>query len=459
MNNLFSSTNRYRLLLCAVTFLATLAACRKLVEIDDPKNQLTPEKVYADTNAAQGVIANVYANYERNINPILNLSLALYADELNYFGLNTETIEFFQSRVSTGNQRNQSLWARLYNMVYQCNDLLEKLPVSENLPDAFRKRVAGEAHFLRAFAYFHLINLYENIPIILATDVAASSKTGQSNLAINYAQIEADLQSAQSLLNDYPLPHTKTRASYYSATALLSKVYLYQQQWPAAAEAANIVINSNLFKLEHPAEVFKASSAETIFQFWTPQGYNYNTPELILTNTNNPQYALNTQLGTAFETDDLRKEHWVGIRSLSNGSNTQVYFYPIKYSNTAADSSDPEYFIYSRLADQYLILAEAKAELGDFDACMTALNVLRERANIQTYSNLSSIELCREAVTRERRLELFLESGDRLFDLKRTGKLNEILKAKPLWLPRARNLPIPRNELSSNRSLIQNDGY
>jgi len=452
--------NKKSMILALISLMLLSTGCKKLIETASPKNQLTPDKVYTDSNAVQSVLLNIYANFERNINPSLQLSLGMYSDELNYYGYDSNTMEFYQSRISPGNQRNLNIWSRLYTMIYQCNDILEQLPSADRLPTAFKQRISGEVLFLRGFAYFHLVNLYDHIPLILETDVNLTAKAKQVSSEIIYVQIEKDLIAAKEQLKSYPQTPLNTRAGKYATIALLSKVYLYQKKWEQAALNANELIRLGTFKLDEPENVFKDNSTETIFQFWTPQGYNYTSPDLILNTSTSPQYALNIKFADSFENDDLRKLHWTGLKTINDGSNNTKYFYTAKYINTTPNNLDPEYFIVFRISEQYLIQAEAKAELGDFDGALTALNIVRKRANLQALSQLNSVQDYQNAIFKERRSELFMEGPDRFFDLKRSGQLNQVMgELKSAWLPRAKNLPIPRSELVANTNLIQNQDY
>lgn len=446
-----------------VTFAGIIissTACKKLITAGSPKSELTPDKVYADTGAVKSVISNIYANFERNIYPTLQLSLGLYADELNYYGQDSNTAEFYLSKVSPGNQRNLNIWSRLYNMIYQCNDVLEQLSKADWLPTAFKQRISGETYFLRAFAYFHLVNLYEHIPLILQTDVNLTSRAAQVPPESIYAQIEKDLTVTKDLLQPYPKAPLSTKVDKYAATALLSKVYLYQKKWQQASSNATELISSGNFELDDLENTFKASSRETIFQFWTPQGYNYTSPELILSASNAPQYALNSKLAAAFENGDQRKQYWTDLKIISDGSKDISYSYPTKYTNISPNNGDPEYLTAFRLAEQYLIQAEAKTEQGDFDGALAALNTVRKRASLGPLPQLNSAEDYRLAILKESRLELFMEGANRFFELKRTGQLNAVMGVlKPSWLTRAKNLPIPRSEMVANPGLIQNQDY
>ena len=122
--------------------------------------------------------------------------------------------------------------------------------------------------------------------------------------------------------------------------------------------------------------------------------------------------------------------------------------------------SGNEYSILLRLAEQYLIRAEARLYLGDLDGAKTDLNLIRNRAALPPITTNIEDEL-KLAIENERRHELFTEQGHRWFDLKRTARANEILgPIKPNWHNTDILLPIPETELNLNPNLQpQNPGY
>ena len=112
-----------------------------------------------------------------------------------------------------------------------------------------------------------------------------------------------------------------------------------------------------------------------------------------------------------------------------------------------------------RLADIYLIRAEAAARLGNTAEALDDLNLVRARAGLGA-STASVQDDVVNAILHERQVELFTEWGNRWFDLKRTGTVDAVMAPlKPGWQPTAALYPVPQTQLNVNGALKQNPGY
>jgi hypothetical protein len=112
-----------------------------------------------------------------------------------------------------------------------------------------------------------------------------------------------------------------------------------------------------------------------------------------------------------------------------------------------------------RLSEQYLIRAEASAQLGNTAAAMADVNVVRARAGLAAITAANSTAAL-AAIMHERQAELFTEWGNRWFDLKRTNTATTVLSAeKTGWQANMELYPVPRTQLSVNPLLTQNPGY
>ena len=447
-----------RIILYIICPLVLLASCKKIIEVGTPANQLTTDKVFSDTTSATAALLSAYAIFNVSVDPNYNKYIDLYTDELNYSGSSSATLEFLLSKVTVVNVNNQNIWSNLYFAIYQCNDMIAQLKNSTVLPPSAVTSLSAESKFLRAYAYFYLINLYGHIPLILTTDVNANAKAVQTDSATVYQQIISDLKGAQNGLTiAYPSPG-RARANKLAATALLAKVYLFQGDWADAEIQAASVINSGLYTpLQAPSTVFLANSQETILSFATVNGYIADGPNLI-PNSGVPQYPVTSALLNAFEAGDLRKSSW--LKSINNGGN--IYYYPYKYHNRTANTNSPEYLMALRAGEQYLIKAEAEANgAGNgINGAIADLNVIRSRAGLPDYTGATDKGSLLNAIYHERQIELFAENGNRFLDLKRTGRINAILSAyKSTWVPTAELLPIPQNEITFDSNLKQNAGY
>jgi hypothetical protein len=148
--------------------------------------------------------------------------------------------------------------------------------------------------------------------------------------------------------------------------------------------------------------------------------------------------------------------YWVG--SVTQGTNK--WYFPRKYKEKSNTNSSVEYSIVFRLAEMYLIRAEARAKEGNLSGAKDDLNKIRNTAGLGN-TNASTSNEINNAILAERKFELFTEYGQRFFDLKRTGTLDlHLASAKPGWNTTDNLLPLPANELIANPNLRpQNPGY
>jgi hypothetical protein len=359
-------------------------------------------------------------------------------------------------------------------------------------------QVEGEAEFMRAFFYFNLVNEFGGVPLVTTTNYQANDAIKRSSVAEVYAQIIADLQDAQGKLTSGYLDgnnastNERIRPNKGAAQALLARAYLYNQQWASADSLASIVIaNSGQYSLVADLNsVFLANSNEAIWQIQpsgvggeeTPEGTWYilsSDPSNNSTVTGGKVAALSTSFLNAFEPGDNRAADWVG--SYTDGSST--FYFPFKYKiGDYSNSSVTEYSMELRLAEQYLIRAEARMQENQVDAGVADLNVLRSRARgaatlavpnpLPALPTGLSKTAAMTALVQERRIELFSEGGHRWFDLKRMAGLSnpsgsladEVMPAATAakggtWNDQWELYPVPLTDLESNVNLTQNPGY
>ena len=235
-------------------------------------------------------------------------------------------------------------------------------------------------------------------------------------------------------------------------------MYLFRGKWAEAENEANLVIQDSRYNLEPLLDsVFFAHSHEAIFQL-QPVYSNHATAEGYIFNPyvgNRPSYPLRPELMAAWEAGDQRKIQWTqGVTAFGTD-----YVFPYKYKQRTYTTTSSEYNMVLRLAETYLIRAEARAQLGNLSGAAADLNVVRHRAGLPT-SNAGTASALLTAIYHERQVELFTEWGHRWLDLKRTNQADSILGAeKPGWAPSAALFPIPLYDIQTNPNLTQNAGY
>jgi hypothetical protein len=238
----------------------------------------------------------------------------------------------------------------------------------------------------------------------------------------------------------------------------------------AEIEASKIISNTTLFSLP-PAlnSVFLKNSAEAIWQLQpvqtgrnTEDAFVFRLPVTGPSANANPVY-LSQQILHAFEPGDLRRKagNWVDSVIVSG----TTWFYPAKYKATITSGSATEYLMVFRLAELYLIRAEARARQNNIGGAQDDLNMIRKRAGLlDTKANDKSALLT--AVLNERQIDFFSEWGHRWLDLKRTGNVDAIMNVvTPLkanggkWQSYQQLYPVFYNDILKNPNLNQNNGY
>jgi hypothetical protein len=464
-----------------------------------PSNIISDGDVYTSDATAIATLAGIYTNMSdpggSGVGGFvgaygISARCGLSADE---FSLYTESLApdlqaYFRNNLTANGSpaTGSEIWTPLYNYIYRCNAAIEGITKSNDLSAPVKQQLLGEAKFLRSFFYFYLVNLFGDIPIITSTNYKMNTTLSRSVQSEVYQNIVSDLKDAEKLLSANYLNETivatsteRVRPTKWAAKALLARVYLYLHEWTMSKTTASELINENgLFTLVPLNEVFLKNSLETIWQlqpttlyFNTEDALSFIVPETGLSEIN-PLY-LNQVLLNSFEPYDQRRKggNWVDS-VIVNGT---IIYYPFKYkrNDQNPDITSPdvmsEYLTVFRLSEQYLIRAEANAELGDLQSAISDIDVIRVRAGLpalaSTNPNISQSELI-NVIMHERQVELFGEWGHRWLDLKRTNHVDQVMQlVTPTkangqsWRSFQKLYPLPQTDLEKAPNLTQNDGY
>ena len=448
----------------ALLLLVTLLqSCDNFTETGLPPGQLASAAVFEDKSTATAAMLDIYAKLRdvgilSGIPTGLSSQLGSYADELDFYGEATNgTRLFYNNALVASNTDVSDWWANSYNGIYAANSVIEGLAASENIKSEDKAALTGEALFVRALLHFYLVNLYGGVPYIDTTDYRLNQVAARQSEDAVYLKIIADLERAIDYLPDTEFP-SRTRPDRAAAAALLARVYLYHGDWAEASNAASAVLNTGNYLMEDDIDnVFLKDSPSTIWQL-SPQGDGINTNEGVtfIFNSGPPPFvALTNALLDAFEPGDLRRSHWIATVTGDSG----VWFHANKYKEQTNTDSSLEYSIILRVAEQYLIRAEARAQQGELIGAIEDLNMVRNHAGLGN-TTANGKEQLLDAIQRERRAEFFTEQGHRFFDLKRTGTIDAALSFKPGWNATDKLLPIPEADLLMNANLApQNPGY
>ena len=390
--------------------------------------------------------------------------------------------DFHRYVVNANNVEVEDYYQSMYEVIFRANNVLTFIDIADASNQA---SYTAEAKFLRAYAYFKLVRLYSDVPLVTTVVGPTDNEALFTRIpeAQIYAQIVEDLQEAISVLDN----SFKSRASKAAAQALLAKVYLTQPSpnYSGAQQMCEAVINGGGFDLEsNYHDVFYSElNDEIIFaiQYQSgdaneSQGFSAEFTSAVRAGREDGQNIVNDNLRLDFVSNGGNRTatsitDFEG--SLAPDENEVAKFFPDGNDNTATPSYGPNArnagndYIAIRFSDVLLMHVEAVLGSGPLttstnDAgALSSFQRVRDRAGLPT----AVTAVTKEELLRERRVELAFEN-QRFFDLVRFGVLDAVLTAHStemgyVYDPRkALLLPIPSREINiSGGRLTQNPGY
>ncbi|GAB3332552.1 RagB/SusD family nutrient uptake outer membrane protein [Larkinella ripae] len=453
-------------------------------------------------DAEKGLIAAYAPMGDLGNGPALTL-LSDMSDDQTYprSVVGRSTLTLFTYDVNYTNQKSnnrvmespQQVWSAAYSGIEKANWIIAKVPEA-SMDETRKKQVIGEAYFLRAFYHFLLTKNFGDVPIkIRPSYTEEEALTAKSPKAEVYKQVYADLDQAEAAgLLSYPAVE-KGRPAKEVATALYAKAALYNEDWAKALEKARAVITSGKYRLmTEVKDLYRYDKEDEarIENLWAYEvdpispGRSHQLVGLYgPSGSAGAEYA-RTSFGSmfayqsffnSFEPADKRRTLLdTNYLNKSGKIVAQKDITPIttkgvlvkKYQDPVSTIGSIPNIPILRLADLYLIAAEAEARLNGATATAYGfINTVRKRAGLADLKTGLSKDAFIDAVIQERAWEFFAE-GDRWYDLTRTGKfLTVIPKAVndvyPVRNVTAKNkyFPIPQDELNANPKLEQNPDW
>ncbi len=467
-------------IITTAALLLGFTSCKKLIDIPPPISTVTTQQVFASQMDASAAISGIYSDFISGNTSFAKYSTTVFcglsADELIMSPVgNQGYLEFSRNNLFDGNVVIlNNFWTSLYANIYRSNAILEGLESSVAINDSIKSEMVGEVRFIRAFCNFYLVNLFGGVPLVTSANWRKTNLLSRATVDEVYQLIITDLKEAKSrLASGYSVGKgERIVPNKTAATALLSRVYLFHGDWANAEAEASSVINTPGIILEDISNIFSASSKESIWQLKQNNALSpsYNgTPEgvFIRPRTLNasylPQVWVSESLLNKIESGDLRKEKWIDSTRYSVDKKT--YYFPGKYTQGPIDVTPngayKQYYMVLRLAEQFLIRAEAFMKQNRLKDAIADINRIRQRAGLDPLDVSASIQEVTEVLIREKQIEFLAEWGHRWLDLKRWGLADRVLA--PIkgdgWQPTDQLWPIPATELGRNPNLNQNEGY
>jgi hypothetical protein len=494
---------------------AAVQACTDLTET--PRDALSPSTTFRTPGEINAGLAAAYAQLRGTMWSVYNLNEVTTDEQVvptrgsDWFD-NGRWLEIhrlgYTASSGSGLEDVNGAWNDLFTGVSRANLVINAVT---NNGVTGQEQAVAEARVLRAWYYYLLLDMFGGVPIVTTTDIAARPRNTSAEV---YAFIEKELTEARTALSATAFKAADAnygRITQGAADAILASLYLNAQvytgtvaangltpgaaQWQKAVEAATRVISSNQYTLASTPDAWQAQFSPTndgagehifVIRMTNQDGLGLNLPMRTLHyNQLDPApwngWAIPAETYARFDTvadtranaifksgpqvsyvngapvNDRAGRRLVYTREINVTSATEadgvrlVKFPPLV---GAPNGNFPNDFPFFRLAEMYLIRAEANFRLGNGAAAAADLNAVRGSKYPARVTTVNE-----DVILNERLFELAGEAKRRR-DLIRFGRYTAPRQFKPEATPGYKILfPIPVTQIGSNPQLQQNPGY
>jgi len=506
---------------CLLVFLA--ASCEKDFLDKEPLDSVSVQGFWKTKADVETGLAGVYSRLQENFLGYERVYLEGLSDNAALYNVNWNQRYIFEMSLGTiapdvGTGEKDAfmhMWSSPYRAITSCNLFLDNVDrAADDMLPAELNKFKAEVRFIRALAYFDLVQLFGDVPIYTKYfETLEDGNMAKSSKADVYALIEDDLNFAISNLDDVAYSGHAVKGS---AQALLGRVLLTEEKWAEAATVLKQIIDGGKFSLSNSykdlflvdGQANPAVNCEIMFstnyaagdpQRLSPSPAGYDVAMAVwallqpfkdfadvyqMTDGSTPPQSndsvYNNRDPRLDMTMKLPKETWKNPETDEEQVITDpgytgfvmekyVDLSKIPITGATAPTTTQDY-VHLRYADVLLMYAEAQNEaVGPGATVYAALDTVRARADVgmpavdqATYNTQATL---REYIRNERRVELAME-GIRYFDLKRWKIAEEKLNGKAtvgtspmVFLPKHYYLPIPQTEIDKNPNLVQNPDY
>lgn len=480
--------------LMIVVMVISQSSCSDWLELIPPGGLIREEfwKTKSDVEAVLMASYSTFSTMDRNLFLYGELRGDLLARSSNQ---PWDEQQIMENNIYPDNGFNN--WNNFYKVINYCNEVIVNAPKVQEIDKTFTdyqmQGFVAEAYFLRSLAYFYLVRIYKEAPLVLQpteTDDAELyiKKETEENI-LN--QIVSDLEKNRAFAPSesfQTIAENKGRASKAAFDALLADIALWRFDYNNVIKYVEQIEVTNKFVLLPGGRWFElyypGNSLEGIFEFQFDGNLNQRNGTFGLTNRNSNQYKPSQKaiemFGFEYASELVRGEE-SSIKKYGEDD-----FIIWKYVGQAPDgqsfrSGNSQYscnWIVYRYADVLLMKAEALSQLGRYPEAMSIITEIRDRAGLGSVAIANSPLAYEDIILEERALELAYE-GKRWFDLLRMGRRNNFARkdklieiivsnvpstqkrilATKLTNPLGWYLPIFEGEIERNKELVQNPYY
>lgn len=484
----------------------TAVSCSDFLELSDPSSVTTPSywKTKADAEAALVGCYNVlleqglYYNYYNSADPRALEAFGTFNGDSGWWFWSPAENNLYWGGLSATCDLVKLVWDNCYKGIARCNDLLANVPEmdEESISKEDAARIMGEARFLRAFYYYYLTQYFRDVPLSTEPTSTGYIPVSKKEKVIDF--ITGDLRE---VVENGDLPSSvasseRGRATAGAAWGLLCRIYLYNERWQDAADAADKVMGLGYSLEPDYLTLFSEqgnTSPEIIFSVRFNQSADptHNLTCGFLSTRNQEEHVsfmtvTNNMLSEYYDIDgkpvaessysseelnngekrDPRyrycfegfKSSWVSDDWINWEEVTTAYINKYQCWTENKWKDDQDYYII-RYADILLMKAEALCMMNGSQTEIEGLiNQVRDRKSV-SMPHVSAEEIAYHGsmlnlIKHERRVEFAFE-GLYYADLKRWGDYEKLREYNYVGADRCKVWPIPQSELDNNPAIEQ----
>jgi starch-binding outer membrane protein, SusD/RagB family len=470
---------------------ALCGGCSSYMETS-PTTDVDKEKILKDADGLKVAMNGVYATMYNRLDFVTanahqcfgNMAVTLAADLMGDDMVQTaQGAGWFwkdynydqRSRYTSKIWRCYFTWEYFYEIISNVNYIISASGTATGDENEIDRTVA-QAYAARAFSYFMLIQSFQQtyvghedlpgVPVYTEPTTASSKGKGRGTVREVYKQIDQDLEVAISLFEKCGLGREHiSNLDIYSTSLLRARVALVENDWEKAEEAARKAISTPDATLltKSEATVTKGTFDDSTTE-WTTGKTPFNSvssssvmwgAEIISDQSTvfasffsnmdactNVYYAaeapkcISNWLYAQIPDNDVRKGWWNGnigvtAEEWKYGANINYNQFKFQWADQKSYKGD---YIFMRLEEAYLILAEALCRQGKDSEARSALGEVMSRrysgwnavlsqlsGNEQTFGTVGTVKTLLDEILLQRRIELWGETG-RIFDILRLAK-------------------------------------
>lgn len=263
-------------LVAIVTLLLATSSCNDFLK-EEVKVGDIPSQSYSTSEGIEGLVAGAYSFSRAWYGKEAGLGLSEMGSDLFYYGYDNKqkslnSYNLTAESLDANNSDNPTLdhyWELFFAAVDVCNNVLKYAELNNAITDNKREQFFGEAYFLRAFYYWHMVNIWGPVPYKEKVQEDIEYNPERLSEEIVYSKILADLDKS---IKSFEIADYKTkeggRANYWAAKALKSRVLLYAASWlgPNSISTNNDYAGKDLYALaQSEAEAVIASGVADFY--------------------------------------------------------------------------------------------------------------------------------------------------------------------------------------------------